>query len=238
MWWPELTRSGLALKGWSSCLASAQDVEAGGGPSFPSSVKDSSAISDHAISSELATEISSSDRVLAADCDSSRSGFGQGGRCADGTLFVDRLPVSMGNIDDNTVVKVVIYTIAVICMVLMRCWCCYEMLGMVIVTMESSSVHVPSCCKPSVGFWQVLLQASEVNPVKKPRRKHAQKFSGWQLFVRATIRSLSIRMVSVSVKQPQARPTCVWPSRNSSLCASRIYHDIPMAHHSIISHAP
>lgn len=62
----------------------------------------------------------------------------------------------MGSVDDNTVVKVVIYTIAVMYMVLMRCCC--EMLGMVIALTESSSVHVCSSCKFGAGFWQVPLK--------------------------------------------------------------------------------
>lgn len=72
--WPGSARSRFAHNGCCSCLAVAQDAEAGGGQSVSSSVKDASAISDHARSSELATEILSSDGVVAADCASSRPG--------------------------------------------------------------------------------------------------------------------------------------------------------------------
>ena len=44
----------------------------------------------------------------------------------------------------------VIYTIAVMCMIVI--WCCCEMFGMVVVMTEDTSVHVPSSCKLGAGI--------------------------------------------------------------------------------------
>jgi hypothetical protein len=97
-----------------------------------SSVKNISVISDHALSSGFPMEGVLSDRVIAADCALPVSEFTQEARRAEGTLlfsFWDCLAVLMEAVDDEMVVRVVIFTIAVMCMILMRCCC--EMLGMV-----------------------------------------------------------------------------------------------------------
>jgi hypothetical protein len=82
----------------------------------------------------------------------------------------------MEAVDGDAVVSVVIYTIAVMCMILM--WYCCEMLGIMVVV--ATSRERTCACKLQLGCW-LLASASlapEVDRARKPRWKHERQFPG------------------------------------------------------------
>ena len=212
LWKPESARSRFAFKGCGSLLASANNVKTGGDPSVSSSVSDVSAVTDHAMSSELSKSSGCltglSQRIDPFPCLGLLSELGVLRTLL--LFFLGRLRVVMAAIDDDAVVSVVIYTITVMCMILL--WCC-EMLGKVVVV-NAGLVYIRAFKLQArlLGFWQVLLQAPEVNYVKKPRRKYKDVSSDWQLFVPHS--PCKHPNEELSVVQPQARPLVSGRVRN------------------------
>lgn len=166
-------------------------------------MKDISAISDHALSSRLPVEGVLSDRVIAADCALPVSEFAQEARCAERTLsfsFWDRLPVLMEAVDDEMVVRVVIYTIAVMCMILMLF--CRGMLDMMVVVVATGHECTCDfklqalCCSGRCIYkllWSIVSRSHDGNTSISPIEP-----------VRATVRRLGVRMIRLFLVQPQA----------------------------------